>query len=91
MTFSPAQYAAITVSSLKKIPESVLWLNNEGRLVYVSDHISIQLGYNQDELQQKNIQDIDPTFSVEHYFSFLNNGESSCEVVESVFRCRSGE
>ena len=86
-----ARHADAIASSHKKIPESVLLIDKKGHLIYLSEHLSTRLGYNSTQLQQKYIQDIDPSFTPDRYFSLTNNNNSSYQTFQSLFYGKNGE
>ncbi len=48
-------------------PDSVIWINHEGRIVYVNDAACASLGYAREELLRMTIFDIDPDFPTDKY------------------------
>ena len=82
MTLLSAEYANVISSSRKNIPEMVLLVGRDGRLLYASEQILSRLGYSSQLLLQKNISEIDPTFSIDSYFSVA---QSECKALGSLF------
>ncbi len=72
--------------------DSVVWIDAEGRILFVSESTCRRLGYTHEELLKMTIFDIDPTVSPELfkiYWPKLRKGETN--LVESIHRTKSGE
>jgi len=78
--------------SINKIPDSILWVNEEGTFFDVNDSACRNLGYTRDELLTMCVADIDPYFPREiwprHWKQMEQKGSM---IIESVHQSKTGE
>jgi len=56
-----------TQFAMDRAAYSILWVNEEGRLVYANDAACASMGYTRDELLAMTVFDIDPDFRIENW------------------------
>lgn len=61
----------LTQFAVDHAPIGMLWVNEEGRFVYVNDHACRALGYTREEMLGFHVWDIDQDFSLEKRPAFL--------------------
>lgn len=66
MNRSP-DWPQLTQFCLDNFTDSSIWLNPEGRILYVNDATCRSLGYNKEELLSMHIWDLDPNYPPENY------------------------
>ncbi len=54
----------LTKFAMDNAPESILWVGNEGDIVYANNVLCLSMGYKREELLKKKVFDIDPDFSL---------------------------
>jgi diguanylate cyclase (GGDEF)-like protein/PAS domain S-box-containing protein len=88
MTLSSTQYVELIASSQEKIPQSVLIIDVQGRVIYISEPTLIRLGYGSRELEHTLIQDIIPTFCVEQYVAEFESAAIAYKALEVTVHTR---
>ncbi len=53
----------MTQFAMDRAPDSILWVDEEGRIAYANESACTSMGYTRDELQARTVFDIDPDFS----------------------------
>jgi two-component system, cell cycle sensor histidine kinase and response regulator CckA len=82
----------LTQFSVDHAVDSVFWTDPAGRLIYVSDSTSAQLGYSRDELLDMSLFDLDPTLSAEQWAgNWKRLTEKGTLAIETVHRKKDGE
>jgi len=59
-----------TQFTMDRAPDSIVWIDDEGRIVYANDNASASMGYERGELLKMKIFEIDPDFLQERYGHF---------------------
>lgn len=90
MATPPDQLMAVIASSIKKFPDPVLGINNDGQFVYANDYAFLYLGYSSDELMEMYIWDIEPTYSKEQFTLDWKHQKKSPTSIASQHRTKDG-
>ncbi len=53
---------ALTQATIEKVTDMIIWLDEDGRYVFVNDAATTLLGYSADELSHLRVCDVDPNF-----------------------------
>lgn len=56
-----------TQFAMDRAPDSILWVDDEGRIVYANDSASASMGYEREELLEMKVFDIDPDFQPDRW------------------------
>jgi diguanylate cyclase (GGDEF)-like protein/PAS domain S-box-containing protein len=81
----------VAYASLNSVPESVFWMDKNGRLININNSAQDKLGYSREELLKMHIFDIDPLFTKKRWsegWEILK--EDKTELFESVHRKKDG-
>ncbi|MDG4552406.1 MAG: PAS domain S-box protein [Candidatus Contendobacter sp.] len=57
----------LTQFAMDRAPDSILWVDDEGRLIYANDAACASMGYTREELLGMKVFDIDPDFPAEGF------------------------
>lgn len=59
-----------TQFTMDRAPDSIVWIDDEGRIVYANDNACASMGYERGELLKMKVFEIDPDFPQDRYWHF---------------------
>ncbi len=81
-----------TQFAMDRAPDSVLWIDDEGYIMYANDSSCASLGYTRDELLQMKVFDIDPDFLIDNWEQHKKDMErEGAMTFESRHRTKDGD
>ena len=83
MNFSAQQIASITLSCLHKIPEPIVWIDKSGHFVYANTQACKHFGYEEEELLQLRVWDVDYQVSKEAFEKIWNENIGTFHAIET--------
>jgi diguanylate cyclase (GGDEF)-like protein/PAS domain S-box-containing protein len=83
VNFTPEQIAAITLSSLHKIPEPIVWIDKAGFIIYANSQACKHFGYEYEELTRLGVWDVDSQVSQEIYEKLWHNHMGTFHSIET--------
>ncbi|KXA99692.1 hypothetical protein AKJ41_05010 [candidate division MSBL1 archaeon SCGC-AAA259O05] len=81
----------LTNYSLENAEVGALWISPEGRIKYANDWICQKLGYDNEEMMEKTVSDIDPNYPDERPEIWKDIKKKGRKTFESEHRTKSGE